>query len=383
MPFPEASRAAVSMTSSLFGRLGSRLECFKGELLSLHVGDTWMEPVAGSRMQDLTSRDHPGLHRYASPSGWGPLWTALVDRVSAQPGMSWVGRDELLVTSGCTGALAATVGAILDPGDEVLLGSPYWPLIRGIVQSRGAVPVDVPIYHQPADARAVVQAFEEAITPRTVALYLNSPNNPTGALLPRATLEAVVELARRRDLWILADEVYEHYAFSGPWIPTASLAPERTIATHSFSKAYGHAGNRCGWLVGPAPIVREARRIATHLIYNPPTAAQAAGLAALERGDTWLAQARQAYLEEGNHAADALGVPRPDGGTFLFIDVADHLDERGLLGFLEDCVDRGLVLAPGPSFGRHWQSHVRLCFTCEPPEKTRRGVEILAGLMGR
>jgi len=342
-----------------------------------------MEPVVGSRMQDLTSTDHPGLHRYASPAGWEPLWKELVARTAAQPGMGWVEKGNILVTAGCTGALAATVGAILDPGDEVLLASPYWPLIRGIIQSRGAVPVDVPVMLEGHDADAVVAALEAAITPRTVALYLNSPNNPSGVLLPRDTLAGVAELARRRQLWIFADEVYQHYAYAGPWLPMASLAPERTVATHSFSKAYGHAGNRCGWLVGPQPIVRQARRIATHLVYNPPTAAQAAALAALQGGDAWLATARASYVEEGQRAADALGVTHPQGGTFLFVDVADHLDERGLLGFLEDCVDRGLVLAPGPSFGRHWQTHVRLCFTCEPPDKVRRGVAILAELMGR
>ena len=383
MPFPDSSRAVRSMTSTLFGSLGSRRACFKGELLALHVGDTWLEPVVGSRMEDLTSRDHPHLHRYASPAGWAPLWSALVDRAKAQPGMGWVGQDNLLVTAGCTAALAATVGALLDPGDEVLLGSPYWPLIRGIVQSRGAVPVDVPLYLHGHDPDAVVAGLEAAVTPRTSAVYLNSPNNPTGVLLPRATLEAVVAFARRHELWILADEVYEHYAYAGPWLPMAGLAPECTVATYSFSKAYGHAGNRCGWLVGPEAVVHEARRVATHLIYSSPTAAQVAALAALERGDTWLAAARSAYLEEGERAAAALGVPSPPGGTFLFIDVAEHLDERGLLGFLERCVDRGLVLAPGPSFGQHWQTHLRLCFTCEHPEKTRRGVAILAELMGR
>jgi aspartate/methionine/tyrosine aminotransferase len=383
MPFPDTSRAAAAMTSTLFGALGARLECFKGELLELHVGDTWLDPALGCRMEDLTFRDHRQIHRYASPAGWEPLWAALVEGVQRQPGMAWVQRSNLLITAGCTGALAAAVGAMLDPGDEVLLGSPYWPLIRGIVQSRGAVPVDVPIYDRADDAALVVAGLEAAWTPRTTAIYLNSPNNPTGVVLPEATLRAVVAWARSKDLWILADEVYEHYAFARPWIPTASLAPERTIATHSFSKAYGLAGYRVGWLVGPEPVVRQARRIATHLIYNPPTPSQAAALAALERGGAWLEQARASYRAEGDRAAEVLGVPRPQGGTFLFVDVAEQLDERGLLGFLERCVDRGLVLAPGPSFGRHWQSQVRLCFTCEPPEKTRRGVAILAELLGR
>ncbi len=383
MPFPDSSRAVAAMTSTLFGELAARRACFKGELLALHVGDTWLDPVPGARMEDLTSADHPFIHRYASPAGWEPLWEALVDRVRARPGMGWVERGNLLVTAGCTGALAAAVGAVLDPGDEVLLGSPYWPLIRGIVQSRGAVPVDVPLYDRADDVGAVLAGLEEARTPRTTALYLNSPNNPTGVVLPEATLRAVVAWARERELWILADEVYEHYAFARPWIPTAGLAPERTIAVHSFSKAYGLAGYRVGFLVAPEPALRQARRVATHQIYNPPTPSQAAALVALERGDGWLARARELYQAEGDRAADTLGVPRPEGGTFLFVDVAEQLDERGLLGFLERCVDRGLLLAPGPSFGRHWQTHVRLCFTCEPPEKTRRGVAILAELMGR
>lgn len=383
MPFPDTSRAVRAMTSTLFGDLRPRLQCFRGESLKLHVGDTWMFPVEGSRMQDLAGQDWPGLHRYADPAGWPPLWDALVERMRSLEGLAWVERDKLLITAGCTGALAAVVGAVLDPGDEVLLCSPYWPLIRGIVQSRGGVPVDVPCLGRERDVDALIEALEAARTARTVAVYLNSPNNPSGVLLDRPALEAIAAFARRRSLWILADEVYQHYAYSGPWIPMASIAPERTLATHSFSKAYGHAGNRCGWLVGPTPIVRQARRIATHLIYNPPTAAQVAALHALQDGDVWLQRARAAYIEEGNRAADALGVRRPQGGTFLFLDVADHCDERGLLGFMERCVDRGLVLAPGPSFGRHWQTHLRLCFTCEPPDKVRRGVAILAELMGR
>ncbi len=383
MPFPEASRAARAMTSSLFGELGPRIQCFRDELLALHVGDTWLRPVAGSLMEDLASEAYPDLHRYADPAGWAPLWDALVARIRAMVGLGWVGRDNLLVTAGCTGALAATVGALLDPGDEVLLCSPYWPLIRGIVQSRGAVPVDVPCYDRAHDVTAVLEGLEAARTARTTAVYLNSPNNPTGALLSVEVLQAVAEFARQHGLWIFSDEVYEHYAYTGAWVPMASLAPERTVGTWSFSKAYGHAGNRCGYLVGPAAVVRRARRIATHLVYTPSSAAQAAALQALERGGDWLLTARDAYREEGERAADALGVPRPQGGTFLFLDVGRWCDERGLLGFMERCVDRGLLLAPGSSFGHHWQTHVRLCFTCETPEKTRRGVAILADLMGR
>jgi len=371
------------MTSTLFGELGPRIKRFEGELIPLHVGDTWLLPVAGARMQDLANAQHPRLHRYADPAGWAPLWDALVESLRARPAFGWVEKGSVLISAGCTGALAATVGALLEPGDEVLLCSPYWPLIPGIVRSRGAVPVDLPCYDRAHDPQALREALERATTPRTVALYTGTPNNPSGVVLDERALQLIAAHARRHDLWILSDEVYEHYSYAGPHRFIAGMAPERTISTFSFSKAYGQAGNRCGYLVGPEATVRQVRRFATHLVYNAPVPGQVAALAALQNGDAWLQEARGHYRQAGDRAADALGVPRPQGGTFLFLDVAPWLDERGLLGFLERCVDRGLLLAPGPSFGQRWTSHVRLCFTCEDPERTARGVAILAELMGR
>jgi N-succinyldiaminopimelate aminotransferase len=100
------------------------------------------------------------------------------------------------------------------------------------------------------------------------------------------------------------------------------------------------------------------------------------------RGAPWLAATREQYRELGEAAARRLGVPPPDGSAFLFLDVANRLDERGLLGFLEDCVERGLFLAPGPSFGPY-PTHARLCFTAAEPAVVRRGVEVLAGMLGR
>jgi N-succinyldiaminopimelate aminotransferase len=100
------------------------------------------------------------------------------------------------------------------------------------------------------------------------------------------------------------------------------------------------------------------------------------------RADEWITDARERYREMGTHAADRLGVSPPEGSTFLFLDVADRLDERGLAGFLEDCVERGLLVAPGTSFGSY-PTHIRVCFTCAPPDVVERGIEVLAGLLGR
>jgi N-succinyldiaminopimelate aminotransferase len=158
------------------------------------------------------------------------------------------------------------------------------------------------------------------------------------------------------------------------------LAPERTIAVHSFSKAYGMAGNRCGWLVAPEAVLTATQKLGTHTYYSTSTAGQHAAIRALRDGDTWLRDAASRYRAAGERAAELLGVDAPEGGTFLFLDVGPALDERGLLGFLEACADRGVFLAPGPSFGPY-ESWVRLCFTAVDPERTERGVRALRALL--
>ena len=127
----------------------------------------------------------------------------------------------------------------------------------------------------------------------------------------------------------------------------------------------------------------ELRKVSTHAFYSTPTAAQLAACRALDgRGDRWIDGVRERYRKMGTDAARRLGVDPPEGSTFLFLDVAEHLDERGLVGFLERCAERGLFLAPGPSFGPY-PTHVRLCFTCAPPEVVERGVDVLASILGR
>jgi aspartate/methionine/tyrosine aminotransferase len=379
---PHFSPSVQEISDSVYSGLAHRLATFRGEVFPLHVGDTWMEPPAGCRMEDLRVADHPGMHRYAPPQGMPALIDAIVERVRARTGVP-TGRDDVLVATGATGALGAVAGAIVAPGDEVLLLAPHWPLITGIVRSFGGVPVDVPFFGAADSPETAVEAVRERLTGRTIALYLNTPSNPAGTLIPRAWIAALVEWAAREDLWILADEVYEDYVYEGEHTYTRPFAPERTFAAHSFSKAYGMAGNRCGYVVGPAAAVRELRKIGMHSFYSTPTASQLAALRVLGgAGDTWVAQAREQYRTTGAKVAARLGLPAPLGSTFLFFDVAPFLDERGLGGFLECCVDRGLFLAPGPSFGPY-PTHVRLCFTAAPPDAIERGVEALAPLMGR
>ncbi len=382
---PRLAPALDHLTGSLFSELSSRIAGLQGEVFALHVGDSWLEPPPGARTEDIRHAEHGGLNRYAQPQGHPRLLDALQETYGVE-------RARLLVTTGATGALGAICSALVSPGDEVLICAPYWPLIKGVVRTCRGVPRELDLYLEldrdlpPAEARrAVADRVASAITDRTVAIYVNSPNNPTGMVLREAELLGLVDAARAHDLWIWSDAVYEHHAYARPDVPLRELAPERTFEVHSFSKAWAMAGNRCGFFIGPQDPhhTAQVRKISTHTFYSAPTVSQLAGAEVLERGADWLQACRTAYQVAGDRAAERLGVAPPEGGTFLFLDVAEHLDERGLRGFLIDCIDRNLVIVPGTSCGASYGTFVRLCFTGARPDVVLRGVEVLAGLLGR
>jgi aspartate/methionine/tyrosine aminotransferase len=375
--FPVATPLVNAMPGAVFSRLAHKIAAIEGEVFPLHVGDTWMDPFEGGRMQDLRVEDHKGLHCYSSPQGIPELIDAVVHKVRSQNQLP-AERGSVLVGAGATGGLGAAIGSFASPGDEVLILAPFWPLIRGIVSVFRASPVEVPFHGVVHSVEAAVAAIEAKITRRTVALYVSTPSNPTGRLIPEDWLMAMAELARRHDLWLLSDEVYEAHVFAGQHCSIGQFAPERTFTAFSFSKTYGMAGNRCGYLVGPTAHIPACRKVSTHTFYSATTASQVAGLAALRHGQDWLEKARISYGEAGAAAADILGVERPQGSTFLFLDVSHKLDERGVFGFLEDCLEDGLVLAPGPSFGAGFEGFVRLCFTSAPPDRVAEAARRLA-----
>ena len=378
---PELAAATRAMPGAVFSPVGAAGSVPEG-VCPLHVGDTWLEPPVGARAEDLRAAELEGLHRYGDTRGLAPLREALAARLRTRNGLP-AEAATVLVTAGATGALATALGAIANPGDEVLILAPYWPLIRGITQALRAAPVEVPFYDRVNSADEAVAAVAARASARSVALYVSSPSNPTGRVLPGEWLEALAGWARREGLWLLSDEVYEELLYTGEHVSPGRFAPECSFSAFSFSKAWAMAGNRVGYLTGPAEALAGAAKIATHTFYHAPTAGQWAALRALESGAEWLADARRRYAEVGRAVSARLGLPAPEGGTFLFVDVAQALDARGLSGFLADCLEDGFALAPGGSCGADYASWVRLCFTSAPPEAVMSAVEKLAGRLGR
>ncbi|HSB35696.1 MAG TPA: pyridoxal phosphate-dependent aminotransferase, partial [Thermoanaerobaculia bacterium] len=349
MPRPPHVSAPVSaIKGSVYSKLLHKLLAHQGEVYPFHVGDTYRDPPPGCRMEDLKAADHRHLNRYTPPQGLPALVDALLERVRARTGVP-LERSQLFVTGGATAGLANAVGAVAAAGDEVLILAPHWPLIDGICRTFGAVPVAVPFFGVADSPETSVRIVEEKRTPRTVALYVNTPSNPSGRVIPRSWLEALVEWARREDLWLVFDEVYEDILYEGRHTPGLSLAPERSLSAHSLSKGFGMAGYRCGWLVGPPGPMDAALKLHTHSVYSATTASQVVALRVLGAvGEAWLAESRVAYAETGRRAAARLGVPPPEGSTFLFLDVKDSLGPGGLPELLERCADDGLFAAPGP-----------------------------------
>ena len=383
---PSLSSSARALRESIFSRLQGRLAKHGADGVPLHLGDTWVAPppVAREALQ-ASAADW----RYGAPAGEAPLLAALADKLRRQNALEWAGEANLQLTVGATAALAAAARAVVDPGDEVLCPTPHWPLIRGIVTNAGGVVVEAPLSQTLyADAAADAAAIlEPHITARTCALYVTTPNNPDGKQLARRHLEQLAELARRHDLWVLADEVYEDLAWSEPHLSIASLPgmAERTLTVFSLSKSYAIAGHRLGYVAGAAAPMQALRKIANHTVYNVPSLLQRAALALVTSPSSraWLDDTREQYRLARDEASRLCPAPHflPDGATYLFADLSRWAPSGDLWPLVERLLDAGVSIAPGEQFGRDFARHARICFTAVAPERLRVGLARLADVL--
>lgn len=383
--FPHPAPTSEGLSDRVYSALASRARGRPGPVHPLHVGDTWRDPPPAARCEALRAEEHPRLFGYGPIQGEPALLEAVRARLLARHGLA-VDAEDLQIMPGATTGLAVVISALLEPGDELLLPSPFWPLIRGMTTARGCAVAEVPLFtrlDEPGfDAEA---ALERAVTPRTAAIYVNDPHNPTGRRLPPAAADAIARVARRHDLWVIADAAYVELAYGPPrpafWL-REDLA-DRMVVTHTLSKTWALAGARVGFTHGPRDVMARVRGLQAYLAYNAAKPMQRLAVRALETGDGWLEETRRLYEEAGRAAALAAGVPAPEAGTFLFLDVAPHLAPgEGLDGFLERCLEAGVLVTPGPACGKDFPTHVRLCFTAVPPGELDDALERFAGVLG-
>ncbi len=381
--FPDSAGSATGLSNRVFSELARKAQSLGKPVFPLHVGDTFRDPIPEARAEAQRAAEHAGLHRYSPPIGEPELLRIVRDRVRHCNGID-LAPEQFQIVAGGTSGLSVVAQTILEPGDEMLLPSPYWPLIRGVVASRGAIPVEIPFFDRLSDPSFdFEQALERAVTDRTAALYINTPHNPTGRILSQEVIDAMGRVADRHDLWVICDEAYEDIWF-GSERPAASWTHERilprAIVCHTLTKSYGLAGARVGYVHGPAEIMRSIRGVQTFQNYCASRPMQLAGAQALQHGDEWMSEARRLYRHMGELAAKALGVPPAQGSTFLFFDTGPWLSspEDSCVPFLERCVEAGVLLTPGAACGRDYARWVRLCFTSIPPAKLEIALQRLA-----
>ena len=395
---PDLSRSALAIRASVFAELAPRIEAHAragGDLVALHIGDTYLAPPPGARFARVEPGDtDPALYAYGAIPGLDALKQAFARTLVTMgrgPREDVDPARHVLVGAGATHAIFCGLRAVLEPGDEVIVAAPYWPLSVGVVRAAGGVPVEVPLtwrlYEDPGASAAAI--LERAITPRTRALYLISPNNPDGYVYGDAELRDIAALAVARDLWVLSDEVYADYVYDGVHASMARMPgmEERTLSAYSLSKSHALAGARVGFLVAPERVVALARRVATHTVFNVPVASQRVALAALEAPGSWKDGAREAYRGARDATLAALagsGVRAfaPKGGSYVFVDFTPVLGGRPLRVLLERAIDHGVLLAPGDGCGEAYSSWARLCFTSVPGDRLMLGVERLRRALG-
>lgn len=397
------SLVAERIRPAVFAQLQARIDqVARGggdPIIPLQIGDTHLAPPEAAR-QVLSSLDPSdmSLFRYGATSGLAPLREAMA-RVLERRGISDVDpASEVLVGNGGTHALYCAAASVLDPGDEIILATPYWPLAPGVFTAAGALLSEAPLTQQ-LFARPSIDPYdvlERARSARTRAVYFISPNNPDGKVLRAEEIARIADFARDHDLWVFADEVYSDVVFDeaarSPSIASLAGMRERTIVLHSLSKSHALAGARVGFALAPERVIAAARRVSTHTAFNVSVAMQRAAHAAL-LDERFPADATRIYREARDAATVALqgapiGFHVAEGATYLFLDFAPALELRGLattpearrdgmIRILELAIDRGVLLAPGDAFGAGYESYARLCFTAVPSDRVTSGIERL------
>lgn len=363
-PSRRAKTIAESETLRLFTEM-ARLRRRGREIVSLLEGEA--DLPAPKEVEAATIRAlRAGQTRYSGSSGLPELRAAIARKLKRENGVSCA-PENILIANGAKQALYETLQALCDPGDEVVIPSPYWVTFPEAARLAGAKPVLVETVGQHLD----VDALGRAITRRTRAIILNTPNNPTGAVYAAPELREMAKLARRRNLFMIADEAYERFVYDGrAHVSAASLsrdAARRTVTIQTFSKSCSMTGFRVGYLAADAAIARAIARLHGHMTGNVCTFAQHGALAALKLPARFHEKQRLVFQGKRDlafaSATRLFDCLKPRGGFFVWADARRHLGRRfkTTVALAQHLLRSGVAVVPGSSCGR--EGWLRLSFS--------------------
>jgi aspartate aminotransferase len=374
MPVAPAKRVSTLSGEGAFEVFvaARRLEDAGRHVVHLEIGEPdWATPphVVEAGVRAL----HDGHTRYVNPAGLPVLRDAIAASLPWR-GVRGASADNVIVVPGAKPMVFYALLAVLDAGDEALVPDPGFPIYPSVVRFAGAVPVRYPL-----DATGAVDVARLAalIGPRTRALVVNLPGNPTGGVATPDALRAIAELALRHDLIVISDEVYGRIRYDRPTDTIAALPGmlERTVIVDSFSKSYAMTGWRLGFGVLPAPLVERVTTLVVNGTSCTPPFVQLAGLAALTGPQDAVTatvgqlERRRDWLVDGLNGLPGIRCTRPDGAFYAFPDVR-QIEERAGLS-TEQLAARlletyGVAVLPGTGFGPGGAGHLRLSFAVSP-----------------
>jgi aspartate aminotransferase len=329
--------------------------------------------VAGERIRDAASQAwRDGAIRYTPNGGIPALREAIRDKLARENALQ-VDLEQIWVTVGATQALHLAMALTLSQGDEVLVPDPGYTTFTMNAHLLQATPVPYPL--RPALAfQPDLGELESLVTPRTRAIIVNTPSNPLGSTFDLPTLEALIALARRHDLWLISDEVYERFTWGQPHVSPATLDTDgRVLSVFSMSKTYAMTGARVGWLVTPPGWRQTMLRVQESVVSCVDEPSQRAASAALTGAQAAVAHSAAHYrdnLAAATSLLDARGLRYldPTGAFYLWIDVS-HASAGDVVAWCERFLDeQGVAVAPGSAFGASGQGWIRVCVASDRDE---------------
>jgi aspartate aminotransferase len=356
----EISERAAQLTPSLTLSIDSKAKAMKAEGLDVcgfgagEPDSDTPEHIKRAAIEALEA----GFTKYTPNAGIPELRQAIADKLAADNGLNYR-AGQIVVSNGAKHACYNAILATCQPGDEVIIPAPYWVSYPDMVRLVGAEPVIVPTSERNA-WKMRPEDFENAMTPRTKMLIMNTPGNPTGSVYTREELEAIVNVAAEEDIYILSDEIYEKLVYDdAKHVSIGSLSKEAydlTITINGFSKSYAMTGWRLGYLAAPEAVVRAVDSIQSHTSSNPCSFSQYGALAALKGDQQPLADMREEFEMRRNYMFDRISkisnvtAIKPQGAFYILVNIS----QLGLSS--QNFADRLLIKAnvavvPGAAFG--------------------------------
>lgn len=366
---PQVSKIAAGLPASGIREI-TELALARPGALRLEIGEPcFATPPHIVEAAAKAARD--GFTRYTAGAGIMLLREAISAKLARINRLD-VPSDRVIVTHGAMSGLLTSFAAVLQPGDEVLLPDPGWPNWEMMVRLLGAVPRRYALGEE-AGFVPDLASVEAAITPRTRALLVNSPSNPTGAVYPAEVLEGFVEIAGRHDLWLVSDECYDEMCFDAPHVSPARFDTDgRVISVFSCSKTYAMTGWRVGYVAAPPVLASSLVKLQQPVLANVCAVSQMAALAALTGPQDCVGMMRDHYRARRDEAMALLagrGIAgyRPQGAFYLMLDVGCDSSQfaRNLLD------DSNVAVAPGAAFGDAARNHLRVALCVEPHDLAR------------